>query len=295
MVMNEFVLTVGIPSSRDLQESVSIIRSMHIPDICKFYVVIARWSHNKLTPVELDILSSLNVTVSIVYSEMKYPPNLRNSIIEHINTGHVLFLDDDVEVEPDIIYELIKCIKKCNKTVFQAPPYLTANVANWLARMEGEAYKKGFLSYVNGQSVALLDARTLLAPINVMKSFKFDDELIFGGEGRDLATRLLLNGINLEIADNIVSRHHNRETFKALYMQKITHGRGRGQDIKSNKIGVYNRVKYYCYYLDRHFVSLVSNYLRGKTTFEETIYSLIVNSFFWIGVFDQLLFNNKER
>lgn len=84
-----------------------------------------------------------------------------------------------------------------------------ANSHKWLARTEGKLYERGFRKYIseNGD-VTLLDARIMLAPVNVLLETPFDESLVFGGgEGRQLSKSLRERGIPLRVGTGLIGGH----------------------------------------------------------------------------------------
>ena len=159
-------LIISIPSARDINSIIKIFEGLSISKhdvIC----VIARWINSPLSEIDINKLNEYITTIQ-VYSRIKYPPSMRNAIINSIDDGYVLFLDDDIIPSSNLIEECLKMKSANPNSIIQGAPYLVYNSESWLARMEGHLYERGFKRYLQSDgTVAILDARVLLAPISI--------------------------------------------------------------------------------------------------------------------------------
>jgi hypothetical protein len=288
-------ITIAIPSGRHISCVFSILKRLSGQLPCdRIPVVLGRWVKH---PIEVGVFGALldHYDVTVVYSAQRHPPALRNAIIHGITGGHVLFLDDDVVPAVDIVEAARQLIAADPECVYQGPPYLVANPESWYARMEAKVYERGFSSYVRGHSVTLLDARIMLAPHAILSREPFDASLVFGGEGRELAVRLLGCGTELRLASTLTAHHQNRSSLLAVIRQKMMHGRGRGQDLAVNGPKPRSWLQYMRYYARRHFLNVVLDTMGGRMTMAEAAYHVLTNTVFWYGAVSQLICRRSER
>jgi hypothetical protein len=276
-------ITIIIPNGR----TVSALRRTLLPllpvNTAVIQLIVARYMGHELDYSQTSELKvNLDIPMKIVYSKFKEPPCMRNAALDIVVSGHVLFLDDDVIPDPSLLKNAVDLIVKDPMTVYQGPPYHTANTESALARLEGKLYERGFASYVteNG-NLSLLDARIMLAPRSVFDDCPFNDKLIWGGEGRDLAERLLAKGHELKIAQTLRVKHINRSTLKELIDQKRAHGYGRGAQLRSDGFGKGGWTAYARRYYRRHFHEPLQNLFLGELPIQETMYTIMSNMLFW--------------
>lgn len=287
-------LTVAVPSGRDMSYIARIISNLSWDaSTAQVKFVVGRWCQQPFSDSELTSLST-TFPIEQVLCDQSHSMALRNEIIHQATTGHILFMDDDMVPSSDLIQAALALIQKEPGTVYQGPPYLVANPKSWLARMEGRLYERGYNRYVasNG-TVEMLDARLLLAPVSVLLTTPFDASL-YGGEGRDLAERLLAKGVTLLLAPELVGAHINRDSLGALVTQKRLHGNGRGQRYLRMSCR-HEMVSTMKADLARHMLSPLKDMFTRRKRFAEVIYILGTNAAFWYGIMEVVIKNKRER
>jgi hypothetical protein len=292
--MNKPVITIAIPSGRKIANIIKILESFSmIPT--NVNCIISRWSKEPFTDSQVKILNKYFPTKQVL-SEIKYPPSMRNEIIRSSCAEYILFLDDDVIPEPNLLQNCLKLIEHTPNDVLQGPPYLVYNYHSWYARMEGQLYERGFKKYINSNGeLELLDARILLGPTQIFKDNEFGEQLVFGGEGKDLADRLNKKGHKLRLTDNLIVKHINRDSLEAIYHQKRIHGNGRGQLILFQQKRFISWLKYFTGQWYQHFIKPLGKLITLKMPFDEFVYTVVTNLIFWISIFEIIFTKRSSR
>lgn len=285
----EIDLTVGIPADRAVGWTAQILSRLDKPD-AKVEVVVSRWVEKPFTPVEVRLLNDYFPTTEVLSRE-RHAPAMRNAIVRSAQASHILFLDDDMVPDPDLLNNALCLIKLDPESVHQGIPYRVANPQSWLARAEGKLYEKGYRRYVDSEdNVTLLDARLILAPVHLLREVPFDESLVFGGgEGRELAKRLREKGVSLRLGRELDGAHINRDTIAALVAQKRAHGRGRGYMLLHEGPGEGGWSAYIKTYLNRHLITPAKDWNKGELDIKELMYVWGTYSVLWLGVIEEMM------
>jgi GT2 family glycosyltransferase len=235
---------------------------------------------------EMDKLSELwraaGGGVAWHVSERGNATAMRNRAVEALRTPWAAFLDDDVEVDLHYIARLAALVQDPPRPVVQGVPYLCSNEHRLLARLEARNYQQGLASYRGpaGQ-LATLDARNLFIATDLIRRFRFDETLLFAGEGQDLARRLAAAGIPIGYDESLRVYHRNRERLADLVRQKYAHGRGRAQLLR--KTGDLDLRRYAARYVVRHFAEPMASMLTRRLKPSDALYRVATNAVFWAG------------
>lgn len=115
--MKQINLLVCIPSGRDINSIRKILELLSVSNI-KISLVISRWANSPFSQTEIKQLQRYYPTKQVL-SNIKYPPSMRNSIINTVEGGYILFLDDDIIPNSNLIDECIKLINFHPDCIFQ--------------------------------------------------------------------------------------------------------------------------------------------------------------------------------
>ncbi len=215
-------------------------------------------------------------------SERANATAMRNRAVDPVETPWVAFLDDDVEVDLRYYERLSALVEGPPQRVVQGVPYLCSNEHRLLARLESRNYQHGLASYRGPEDrLATLDARNLFIDTELIRHFRFDETLLFAGEGQDLAVRLAAAGIPIGYDEELRVYHRNRESLAALVRQKYAHGRGRAQLLRKN--GDVDLRRYAARYVVRHFAEPVASMFTRRLKPSDAIYRVATNAVFWAG------------
>lgn len=207
---------------------------------------------------------------------------MRNRAVDAVRAPWVAFLDDDVEVDRRYFERLAALVQGPPQPVVQGVPYLCSNEHRLLARLESRNYQQGLASYRGPEGrLATLDARNLLIATEVIRRFRFDETLLFAGEGQELAARLAAAGIEIGYDEELRVYHRNRESLAELVRQKYSHGRGRAQLLR--KKGDVDLRRYAARYVVRHFAEPVASMFARRLRPSDAIYRVATNAVFWAG------------
>ncbi len=282
-------LSIGIPAGRDISWTQRILSRLESP-ATQVEVLVARWSKTPLTDEDLQRLNKYFPTKE-VQSQARHAPAMRNAIVREAQTTHLLFLDDDMVPEPDLLYHALQLAGREPNIVHQGIPYLVANSHNWLARTEGKVYQKSFSRYLTADNqVSLLDARLMLVPVDVLLKTPFNESMAAGGgEGHELARCLIEQGIPLRLGTELLGGHTNRETLMGLIAQKRAHGRGRGYMLLNEGPGEKGWIEYIKTYIGRHLLEPAKDWRKGELNTEELMYVWGTYSVHWLGVIEEIM------
>ncbi len=286
---NEPTLAIGIPADRDISWTQQILSRLESPT-SRVEALVARWIENPLTDQDLQDLNEYFPTKEVP-SQLRHAPAMRNAIVREAKSTHLLFLDDDMVPEPDLLNNALLLAGRAPNTVHQGIPYHVANSHNWLARTEGKVYKKSFSRYLHDDNgVSLLDARIMLVPVEVLLKTPFDESMAAGGgEGHELARCLLERGIPLRLGAELLGAHINRDTIMSLIAQKRAHGRGRGYMLLQDGPGEGGWSDYIKTYLHRHLIEPAKDWKKGELDTGELIYVWGTYSALWMGVVEEMM------
>jgi len=131
----------------------------------------------------------------------------RNAAIGSLRTSHVLFLDDDAELDPAFLTNALNCLgtgaadgaivtgRETKEAVAVAPHDLTF---------------LGFQRrpYAPGETLRTLVINSTLFPTTLFDRIRFDPQLVYGYEETDIAARAVANGYRIRFCPNAVNHHH---------------------------------------------------------------------------------------
>lgn len=282
-------LSVGIPAGRDISWTHRILARLESPT-SRVEVLVARWSENPLTDQDLQLLNQYFPTTEVL-SQARHAPAMRNAIVREARSTHLLFLDDDMVPEPDLLNNALQLVEHNPNTVHQGIPYLVANSHNWLARTEGKVYRKSFSRYLTDDNeVSLLDARLMLAPVEVLLEIPFNESMAAGGgEGHELARCIMERGIPLRLGTELKGGHINRDTITGLIAQKRAHGRGRGYMLLHEGPGEQGWLEYIKTYISRHLIEPAKDWKKGELDTGELMYVGGTYAVLWLGVIEEMM------
>jgi glycosyltransferase involved in cell wall biosynthesis len=235
----------------------------------------------------------VKLKIAISFSKKGHCSALRNLAIENVNTDWCWFLDDDIRLDSGFSTVLSSITNSFSDTfeVIQGCPYNCSNEHSWLARCERELYEirvKRNLSE-EGTIIRILDPRNLIIKTATIRSFKFNEQLHFGGDGLDLAERLREQGILTRYSAQLVVFHHHRDTWATLIKQKLRHGIGRvalDSQLSFLETGI---IRYIHYVFHRHFMGPFRFFSSEKMSLQLKAYTLITTWIFCVGLMWGLL------
>ena len=219
---------------------------------------------------------------------------MRNFAVAHVDAPWTAFLDDDVLVAENYLARLTALAEKPPRRVVQGVPHLCSNGHRLLARLEARNYEQGLASYRDPDgSLRTLDARNLFIDTLLIRDFRFDERLLFAGEGQELAKRLGKAGIQIAYDEELHVYHHNRESVTELIRQKYSHGRGRAQLLAQD--GGFDIRSYASRYLVRHFWGPLASMVKRRLSPSDALYRVATNAVFWAGTLRESARGDGDR
>ena len=216
------------------------------------------------------------------YSPRGNATAMRNHAVAHVESRWTAFLDDDVIVDESYLARLSELAAKPPQRIVQGVPYLCSNGHRLLARLEARNYEQGLASYRDPDgSLRTLDARNLFIDTLLIRDFRFDEQLLWAGEGQELAKRFGKAGIPIAYDEDLRVYHRNRESVAELMRQKYSHGRGRAQLLAMD--GPVDMRQYAKRYVVRHFFGPLGSMLRRRLSPSDALYRVATNAVFWAG------------
>jgi hypothetical protein len=218
---------------------------------------------------------------------------MRNHAAQFVQAPWTAFLDDDVIVGDGYLARIAQLSAKPPQRVVQGVPHLCSNGHRLLARLEARNYEQGLASYRDSDGgLRTLDARNLFIDTLLIRDFRFDETLLFAGEGQELARRFGTAGIPIAYDEELRVYHRNRESVTELMRQKFSHGRGRAQLLA--KDGPVDMRGYAARYWVRHFVGPLTSMVRRRLSPSDALYRVATNAVFWAGTLREASRGDKE-
>ncbi len=220
-------ITIGVVNYNGknvLPETIESIRNLNYPD---FEIIVA---DNNSTDGSQEWLKKNYPQIKCFFLEdNRGPAGARQKILEKTKTNYILFLDNDISLEPDTLNQLLKVKKKVSNAALCHPEICDDNdpfvyhynggyihyIGTFISRNKdlGERPEYEVFDVLSG--AAFLVEREKALAIG-----GFDQDYFFNWEDGDFIVRLTLAGyLCLNIPEAIV--HHRskpRGTSKAFYM-----------------------------------------------------------------------------
>lgn len=146
----------------------------------------------------------------------------RNNILKKTSGSHIIFIDDDVIMNTDFIYniflELSDSLKHYHDNVI---------VTGLEIRNGNQVYPhdQSFLGYQvrpykDNETIKTVVINSTVFPISLFNEIQFDDQLIYGYDEVDLTTRAVKRGYVILLCEQAVNNHYpspqNRDYYKPV-------------------------------------------------------------------------------
>lgn len=143
----------------------------------------------------------------------------RNNALQLVTGTHVLFIDDDVVVNP----EFIPCIIRHYEGIL--PKRRPSVIVTGLENKQGELvfpHEQSFLgfqkkSYGNSSKIRTIVINSTIFPVAVFQKIKFDENLVYGYEEVDIATRASYTNFEIELCSAAINNHYPSEINRDFY------------------------------------------------------------------------------
>jgi glycosyltransferase involved in cell wall biosynthesis len=149
----------------------------------------------------------------------------RNVAIQAVTGTHVFFMDDDVRMARNFLFEIMNAVKRSESL------YGNKLIITGIENNNGliiYPHDQSFLGYQNrkykeGEALRTIVINSTVFPVALFRELLFDEQLIYGYEEVDIATRAVKKGYHILLAKEAINFHYssviNRDYYKP-YLDK---------------------------------------------------------------------------
>ncbi|THF74906.1 glycosyltransferase family 2 protein [Cohnella fermenti] len=142
----------------------------------------------------------------------------RNHCLASVTGSHVLFMDDDVVLAKTFLWNILKTGQQAERT--EKPPIVTGleNNRGKLVHPNEQSFL-GFQSrvYRQGEPLRTIVINSTVFPVQLFDELKFDENLIYGYEEVDIATRAAGRGYPIVLAPGAINDHYPSAANRDYY------------------------------------------------------------------------------
>lgn len=143
----------------------------------------------------------------------------RNNALRLVTGTHVLFIDDDVVVESEFIPNIIRHYEGI------MPQRRPRVIVTGLEKKHGELvfpHEQSFLgfqkkAYGDSTKIRTIVINSTVFPIKVFAKMKFDEQLVYGYEEVDIATRASYTEFDIELCTTAINNHYPSDINRDFY------------------------------------------------------------------------------
>jgi len=142
----------------------------------------------------------------------------RNNILKHINSNFILFIDDDVELNPLFIEKSLNFIKEHmdEKVVLTGKEIINKEIiAEPISLSFWGHYKK------EGSHIHTICINSTVFPASAFREALFDEEIFYGTEEREMALKLCKKGFKIIYNPEIFNYHYPSPVNREMYSEHI--------------------------------------------------------------------------
>jgi GT2 family glycosyltransferase len=173
------------------------------------------------------MVQSLFPSVQYLTGPKKGLSSNRNNAIRAITGSHVLFIDDDVLLAPDFFVKTGRLLQQNGRL------YGNKCIVTGLENKNGAIiypHDQTFLGfqkkpYRDGEALKTLVINSAVFPADLFKEITFDEQLIYGYEEVDFATRAVQRGYTILLLKDAVNLHFPSEINRDYYKPHIAASR----------------------------------------------------------------------
>ncbi|WP_373231260.1 glycosyltransferase family 2 protein [Cohnella sp.] len=151
----------------------------------------------------------------------------RNNAIKAVSGTHLLFIDDDVKLSRDYFVQIFNVIKKNNELYGNKLIVTGLENKNGSIIFPHDQTFLGFQSrpYKDGDTIKTIVINSTVFPVFLFKEILFDEQLIYGYEEVDIATRAVQKGYAIVLAQEAINFHYPSEINRDFYKPHIVTSR----------------------------------------------------------------------
>ncbi|TFE22643.1 glycosyltransferase family 2 protein [Cohnella luojiensis] len=151
----------------------------------------------------------------------------RNHAIRAATGTHLLFIDDDVKMVNDFFVKISEVLRR-NDRVYGNKVIITGleNKNGSIIYPHNQTFL-GFQSrpYKDEEPLKTIVINSTVFPITLFKEILFDEQLIYGYEEVDIATRAVQKGYSILLSKETINYHYPSEINRDFYKSYITTSR----------------------------------------------------------------------
>ena len=143
----------------------------------------------------------------------------RNNALKYVSGSHVAFIDDDVELGDTFVEKIAAAIE--SHTPEDRSRLIVSgfelNGGRLVAPNDQTFFGYQKRRYRPGQTINTFVINATVFPRTLFDSLLFDENLVYGSDEVDLATRAVRNGYFIELCPLAVNNHYPANTNRAYY------------------------------------------------------------------------------
>jgi glycosyltransferase involved in cell wall biosynthesis len=205
----------------ELQKAIKSLEESQIP----IYEVIVSDDSTDLRTKNLIQLSFPNV--KYLEGPRKGLSINRNNAIQAVTGTHVLFMDDDVILARNFFMEIRNATKEAEnrygkKLIITGPE----DNNGWMIYPHDQSFL-GFQNrkYKEGEALKTIVINSTVFPVALFREILFDEQLIYGYEEVDIATRAVQKGYHIHLAEEAINFHYGSEINRDYYKPHLDKSR----------------------------------------------------------------------
>jgi glycosyltransferase involved in cell wall biosynthesis len=215
----DFAVSICI-CTRNRPESLKVaLRSVHESQVEAHQVVVADDSDGAQTQamVQTEFRS-----VEYVSGPRRGLGANRNRALAQVTGSHVLFLDDDAELDTVFLDEIYRCFQKVPQADYLSTIFTGIEVQAGRAIYPNRQDALGFQSrpYLSGERLQTVVINATVFPASLFQHLQFDPQLAYGYDEVDLTTRAVGLGYSIVPCFQACNRHNpseiNREEYRRV-------------------------------------------------------------------------------
>lgn len=215
-----FELSVCICTRNRPDEIMNALKSL---SQCNKYVHQIIVSDDSTNDETCDNVKGLDLPVQYVRGPRRGLSANRNNALRQVTGSHILFIDDDVMVTPEFIPNIIKHYEDV------MPSRRAGVIVTGLENKRGELvfpHEQSFLGfqkkdYGDSSKIRTIVINSTIFPVAVFGKMKFDENLVYGYEEVDVATRASYSNFEIELCKTAINNHYPSEINREFYQPYV--------------------------------------------------------------------------
>lgn len=184
-------------------------------------------SDDSTDDVTSNLIKNADLPVQYVTGPKQGLSANRNHALGFVTGTHVLFIDDDVVVDPDFLSNIgrhYECIR---------PDKRSRVIVTGLEKKREELvlpHEQNFLgfqkkAYVDSTILRTIVINSTVFPMTLFQTIKFDEQLVYGYDEVDIATRASYSGFQIELCTTAINHHYPSEINRDFYQLYVNASR----------------------------------------------------------------------